>query len=144
MLVREDLWRMIFTLIWTPATRDIPVQGSLLSNHRSAWSLDQEPTRKTLQWCHNGLDSILNHQPHDCLLKGLFRHRSKKTSKLCVTGLCAGNSPGTSEFPAQMASNAENVSIWWRYHELCFVQFWNSYEFCYEILSYALCVWEGM
>ena len=27
------------------------------------------------------------------------------------------NSPGTGEFPAQMASNAENVSIWWRHHE---------------------------
>ena len=27
-----------------------------------------------------------------------------------------GNSPGTGESPAQMASNAENVSIWWRYH----------------------------
>ena len=33
-----------------------------------------------------------------------------------VTGLCAGNSPGTGEFPGQMASNAENVSIWWRHH----------------------------
>ena len=32
--------------------------------------------------------------------------------------LC-GNSPGTGEFPAQMASNAENVSIWWRHHILC-------------------------
>ena len=42
--------------------------------------------------------------------------RSKKTSKSRVTGLCAGNSPGTGEFPAQMASNAENVSIWWRHH----------------------------
>ena len=41
----------------------------------------------------------------------------KKTSKLRVTGLCAGNSPGTGEFPAQMASYAENVSIWWRHHE---------------------------
>ena len=47
----------------------------------------------------------------------LFRHRSKKTSKLHVTGFCAGNSPGTSEFLAQMASNAEKVSIWWRHHE---------------------------
>ena len=28
----------------------------------------------------------------------------------------AGNSPETGEFPAQMASNAENVSIWWRHH----------------------------
>ena len=44
------------------------------------------------------------------------RHRSKKTSKLRVTGLCAGNSPVTGEFPAQMASYAENLSIWWRHH----------------------------
>ena len=41
----------------------------------------------------------------------------RKASKLRVTGLCAGNSPGTSEFPAQMASDAENVSIWWRHNE---------------------------
>ena len=33
-----------------------------------------------------------------------------------VTGLCVGNSPGAGEFPAQSASNAENVSIWWRHH----------------------------
>ena len=32
----------------------------------------------------------------------------KKTSKLRVTGLCAGNSTVTGEFPAQRASNAEN------------------------------------
>ena len=34
-----------------------------------------------------------------------------------VTDLCAGNSPGTGEFPAKMASNGENVSIWWRHHD---------------------------
>ena len=28
----------------------------------------------------------------------------------------AGNLPGNDEFPAQMASNAENVFIWWRHH----------------------------
>ena len=70
----------------------------------------------TLQWRHNGHDSVSNNQPHACLLNRLFRRRSKKTSKLRVTGLCEGNSPGTGEFPAQMASNAENVSIWWRHH----------------------------
>ena len=70
----------------------------------------------TLQWRHNERDGVSNLQPHDCLLNRLFRRRSKKTSKLCVTGLCAGNSPGTGEFPAQMASYAENVSIWWRHH----------------------------
>ena len=68
----------------------------------------------TLQWRHNGCDGFSHHQPYDCLLNRLYTCRSKKTSKLCVAGLCAGNSPVTGEFPAQMASNAENVSIWWR------------------------------
>ena len=72
--------------------------------------------QRSLLWRHNGRDSISNHQPHDCLLNRLFRRRSKKTTKLSVTGLCAGNSPGTGEFPAQMASYAEHVSIWWRHH----------------------------
>ena len=40
----------------------------------------------------------------------------RKTHKLRVTGLCEGNSLMTGEFPAQMASDAENVSIWWRHH----------------------------
>ena len=70
----------------------------------------------SLQWRHNGRDSVSNHQPDDCLLNRLFRRRSKKTSKLRVTGLRAGNSPMTGEFPAQMASNSESVSIWWRHH----------------------------
>ena len=70
----------------------------------------------TLQWRHNEHDGVSNHQPHDCLLNRPFRCRSKKISKLRVTGLCAENSPVTGEFPAQMASNEENVSIWWRHH----------------------------
>ena len=72
----------------------------------------------TLLWRQNGQDCVPNHQPHHCLLNCLFGHRSKKTSKLRVTGHWLGNSPGTGEFPAQMASNAENVSIWWRHHEI--------------------------
>ena len=64
-----------------------------------------------LRWRHNDRDGVSNHQPHDCLLNRLFGRISKKTSKLRVTGLCAGNSPWTGEFPAQRASNAENVSI---------------------------------
>ena len=61
----------------------------------------------TLQWRHNGHTGVSNHQPHHCLLNRVFGCWSKKTSKPRVTGLCAGNSPGTGEFPAQMASNAE-------------------------------------
>ena len=70
----------------------------------------------SLRWRHNDHAGVSNHQPHGCLLNRLFRRKSKKTSKLRVTGLCARNSPGTGEFPAQMASYAENVSIWWRHH----------------------------
>ena len=72
----------------------------------------------TLQWRHNGPDGVSNHQPQACLPNRLFRRRSKKTSKLRNTGLCAENSLMTGEFPAQKASNAENVSIWWRHHGL--------------------------
>ena len=79
----------------------------------------------SLQWRHNGHDSVSNHHRLYCLLNRFFRRRSKKTSKLRVTGLCEGNSPGTGEFPAQMASNAENVSIWWRHHV---EQYWRAWS----------------
>ena len=59
----------------------------------------------SLEWRHNERDGVSNHQPHDCLLNRLFRHRSKKISKLCVTGLCEGNSPVTGEFPTPRAIN---------------------------------------
>ena len=65
----------------------------------------------TLQWRHNEHDGVSNHRRLECLLKRLFRRRWKKTPALRVTGLCEGNSPVTGEFPAQRASNAENVSI---------------------------------
>ena len=74
----------------------------------------QRPFRVPLQWRHNGYDDVSNHRRLHCLLNRLLR--SKKTSKLHVTGLCEGNSPVTDEFPARRASNMENVSIWWRHH----------------------------
>ena len=80
-------------------------------------SVEDDHIKNTLLWRHNGHECVPNHQPHHCLLNCLFGHRLKKTSKLRVTGLCVGNSPGTGEFSAQMASNEENVSIWWRHHE---------------------------
>ena len=59
------------------------------------------PHLDTLYWRHNDHDGVSNHQPHGCLLSRLFRRRSKKTSKLRVNTLCG-----------------ENVSIWWRHHDL--------------------------
>ena len=95
--------------LWTSAS-DLADQNTW----KSGKAVSRNST--TLQWRHNGHDSVSNHQPHDCLLNRLFRRRPKKTSKLRVTGLCVGNSPGTGEFPAQMASNAENIAIGWRHH----------------------------
>ena len=53
----------------------------------------------SLQWRHNERDGVSNHRLLVGLLNRLFRRRSKKTSKLRVTGLCEGNSPVTGEFP---------------------------------------------
>ena len=102
------------TLLWRHGVIATVVLSSSMTT-RDGYYLKAYP----LQWLHNGRGSVSNHQPHDCLLNRWFRRRSnlKKTSKPRVTGLCAGNSPGTGEFPAQMASNAENVSIWWRHHD---------------------------
>ena len=63
---------------------------------------------------HNESDGVSNLQPHHRLLNRFFRRKSK----LRVTGLCDGNSPVTGELPARRTSNAENVFIWWRHHDL--------------------------
>ena len=92
-------------------------------NHRKFNEMTRV-SRKSLEWRHNELDGVSKHRRLDYLLNRFFRRRSKKTSKLRVTGLCEGNSPVTGEFPAQRASNAENVSIWWRHHVRPAVHYW--------------------
>ena len=96
----------------------------------------------SLQWRRSGRDDVSLRSPTSPLLNRLFRRRSKKASKLCVTGLCAGNSPVTGEFPAQMTSNAENASIWWRHHGWWWRMDANGtlvqwhYAFCTKIATY--------
>ena len=86
-----------------------------------------------LQWRHMGTIASQITSSRLCT-HCLFRRRSKKTSKLRVTGLCEGNSPVTGDFPAQMASNAENVSIWWRHHAVAEgINILHVYEFCSKI-----------
>ena len=41
----------------------------------------------------------------------VYSDEDKRKQKLRATDLSAGNSPVTGEFPAEMASNAESVSI---------------------------------
>ena len=104
-----------------------------------------------LQWRQNERDVVSNHQPHDCLLTHrLFGRRSKKTSKLRVTGLCAGNSPGTGEFPAVTAGNSPvpgaHTKGQWRgkcFHLMTspwLVEFWSSTgRFNTQPLEFHLC-----
>ena len=91
------------------------------SDTHNVTAAKQNKISASLLWRHNDRGGVSDHQLHDCLLSRLFRRRSKKTSKIRVTGLCVGNSPGTGEFPAQMASNSGNASIWWRHHDT----FWD-------------------
>ena len=65
---------------------------------------------KTLQWRHNERDGVSNHQPPDCLLNRLFRQQNHQSSVSLAFGRGI-------QFPAQMASNTESVSIWWRHHQ---------------------------
>ena len=78
----QELWRIWENTPQIPAPHGFSVNCS-------------EP----LHWRHNDQDSVSNHQPHGCLLSRLFRGRSKKTSKLRVTSICAGNSAGPVNSP---------------------------------------------
>ena len=47
--------------------------------------------QRTLEWCHNERNGFWNHRRFECLRNRLFRRRSKKTSKLRLTGLCGAS-----------------------------------------------------
>ena len=111
------MWLGQSRIVWLPQCLEERTWGTWVNEAFGSTESYDITTCKPLQWRHNEHNGVSNHQPHDCLLKRWFRLRSKKTSKLRVTGLCEGNSPATGEFPAQMASNAENIFIWWCRHD---------------------------
>ena len=85
--VRRD-WHLATVILKVLRTSQPPIMLSEFHKPHNDTSV------RSLHWRHNDHDSVSNHQPHDCLPNRLFRRRSKKTSMLRVTGLCAGNSPG--------------------------------------------------
>ena len=110
---------------WTPRTNVIDIWILHDSKVNQCCSLCRGLIKMTsFQWHHNGRDVVSNHQPRDCLLNSLFWRRSKKTSKLRVTGLCEGNSPGTGEFPAQKVTRKmfpfDDVIMSWYKRCCCF------------------------
>ena len=74
--------------------------------------------RDAFYWRHNDHDGVSNHQPRVCLLNRLFGRISQKTSKLRVTGLCAGNSPGPVNSPHKWPVTRKifhlMTSSWWQ------------------------------
>ena len=60
----------------------------------------------SLQWLHNGHDSVSKPPASRVFTQPFIQTQIKEN----ITA------PWTGEFRAQMASNAENVSILWRHH----------------------------
>ena len=82
--------------------------------------------RNPLQWRHNGHKSVSNHMPHDSVTivfstvhsDARQRKHQSPASLAFVCGEFTGDNISTKLL---MASNAENVSIWWRHHERRFM-----------------------
>ena len=52
---------------------------------------------------------------YSTVYSGVYQRKHQNSASLAFV---MGNSPVTGEFPSQRASNAGNVSIWWRHHDL--------------------------
>ena len=89
----DIVWN-VYGINWNAGVCDWCSQNWGMIEHRNRIVLCSKDVccwpRMTLQWLHNGHGSVSNHQPYDCLLNGLFKRRSKKTSKLRVTGFVQG------------------------------------------------------
>ena len=70
----------------------------------------------TLQGHHNERNRVSNHRRLYCLLNRLFRRKSKKKIKAPRHWPLWREFTVDGEFPEQVSSNAESVSIWWRDH----------------------------
>ena len=68
------------------------------------------------QWRHNESDGVSDQQPHDCLLKCLFRRRRKKNIKAPRHWPLRGEFTGVRWIPCTRGPYAQHVSIWWRHH----------------------------
>ena len=118
--LRPGMWT------WSSFPNHGPISHSKISvqwtrlYHLSGILLPLQP----LQWRHDERDGVPNYHRLDHLLSHLFTRRSKKTSKLRVTGLCEGISPVPCEFPAQKGQWREKCfylmpSSWSLHTSLC-------------------------
>ena len=94
-------WDVLFEVIMTTQFQAMGRRHSVLTNITGASLRPENWGFASLLWRHNERDGVSMQQRLDCLFNRLFWRRSKKTSKLRVTGRCEGNSPVTGEFPSQ-------------------------------------------
>ena len=72
---------------------------------------------------HKGttIKSVLWHVVYSIAYSGANQRKHQSSASLAF---CAGNLPVTGEFPTQRASNAGNISIWWRHHDFVWDPLW--------------------
>ena len=99
-------------------------------------TLEHDEQFCTLQWRHNGQVNVSNHQRLNFYLTvstDIDQRKHQSSASLAfVRGI---------EFAAQMASNAENVPIWWRHHVSHLTKFMRvrikyNYLFCWSRASW--------
>ena len=106
------LWRMLISEVghFSCKNNHITHVNVIEFRHRCAWLWFNFSSRTHYN------DVIMSVPNYQLFTQPFIQVQIKETSKLCVTGLCWGNSAVTGEVPVQRASNAENASIWWRHH----------------------------
>ena len=104
-------------LVWSPLAQS---HGTIIVNYHSKEIIKtyiSHDVKYALHWRLNANDDGLNRRRPDNLLNPLFRRRSEKTSKLRAREWPLwGESTSDRCFPSHKASEAKNVSIWWRHH----------------------------
>ena len=128
-------WRgaLMFSLIWAWI--------NVWVNNGEAGGLRRHRAH-SLHWRHNEPDGVSNHQPRDCLLNCLFKYRSKKTSKLRVTGLCVENSPGPVNSPhkrpvTRKMFSFDDVIMLWRHRIVMSLS--KCIELCISRILLTIC-----
>ena len=74
---------------------------------------------KTSQWRHNERDRVASQITsltivYSTVYSGVDQRKHQRSALLAFVRRIHASVTG--EFPAQKASNAENISIWWRHH----------------------------
>ena len=100
-----------------------------------------------LYWCiaitSHESHVVTSHRSWDGFFNSLCGPTSTNyQSQSASLALCEGNSSVTGELPTQGASNAENASIWCRYHELTME--WVNGNLLYEITQGVDKYWLGI